>query len=63
MSRRPVLTNTSFWSKTNDQLRFILKDASEAAEAVRGWDERAENKYLEQACDASTILHTRQGRA
>jgi hypothetical protein len=57
---RPTLTNSSFWSKTNVELHYILKDAQEAADAVRSHDPRAEDKYLEQICDAATVLHARK---
>jgi hypothetical protein len=57
--RRPQLTNASYWSKPNTELVFIIKDASEAARAMRGHDPVAEAKYLEQRNDACTVLHRR----
>ena len=46
--------------KNGDELRYIIKDAGEAAEAMRGHDETAEAKYLDQINDAATILGYRQ---
>lgn len=42
------------------ELYYIVKDASEAAIAMRGLDYRAECKYLDQINDAQTILRFRQ---
>jgi hypothetical protein len=58
-----TLTNKTYFSKTEAELRFILKDASEAAAAVRNHDSHAESKYLEQICDASTVLASRARNA
>lgn len=49
----------AFHAKTNDELRYILKDAGEAARAMRGHDRFAECKYLDQVNDACTILNYR----
>jgi len=57
--KRPVLTNQGYWKKSAAELNYILKDAGEAADAMRGHDEKAESKYLEQICDASTVLQYR----
>jgi hypothetical protein len=53
------LTNQNYFSKSDDELRFILRDASEAADCARGFDDRAESKYLEQIDDATTVLAQR----
>lgn len=45
--------------RSDAELRYILKDASEAALAMRGVDPVAEAKYLDQVNDASTILARR----
>ena len=37
-----------------------MKDAGEAAKAMRGHNEKAENKYMDQVNDASTVLHFRK---
>lgn len=48
--------------KTIAELEFIIRDAGEAARNMRGMDERAENKYLEQVADAETELARRRRR-
>lgn len=53
------LTNQNYFNKTEAELNYILKDASEAARSVRSFDSRAEAKYLEQVCDATTVLGQR----
>lgn len=54
------LTNQSYFEKSDDALRYILQDASEAAKAMRSIpDPVAEAKYLEQIADASTVLGVR----
>jgi hypothetical protein len=61
-TRRPSLTKTSYWDKPRAQLDYIIKDASEAARAMRGMDDVAEAKYLEQVCDATTVIGHRSRR-
>lgn len=46
----------AYHNKTDAELRFIQKDAYEAAQAMRGHDDQAEAKYLDQLNDASTVL-------
>jgi ribosomal protein L22 len=53
----------AFAHKTNDELRYIMKDAREAADAVRNHDVAAECKYLDQVNDAATILYRRERAA
>lgn len=53
------LAGHPYHSKTNDELRYIQKDAGEAAVAMKGHDPKAEAKYLDQVNDASTVLHHR----
>lgn len=48
-----------YHQKTDDELKYIQKDASEAATAMKDHDPKAEAKYLDQVNDASTILHHR----
>ena len=43
-----------YHTKTNDELQYIAKDASEAAKAQRGM--ASEGKYLDQVNDAATVL-------
>jgi|SRR6185312_485408 len=53
-----------YHQKSDAQLRFIQRDASEAAQNMRGMDAKAEGKYLDQVNDASTVLgyRSRGGR-
>lgn len=57
-SRSIPLSGHPYHTKTNDQLRYIQKDAHEAARANPGGP--AELKYLDQVNDASTVLGFRQ---
>jgi hypothetical protein len=50
----------NFREKSLAELAYIIEDASEAALAMRGHDDRAEAKYLDQVNDASTELARRQ---
>ena len=50
------LKGHNYHAKTDAELRYIAKDASEAAKAMRGMDNKAEGKYLDQVNDASTVL-------
>ena len=59
MANQP-LKGHPFHKRSDAELLYIQRDASEAAIAMRGHDERAEAKYLDQANDASTILHYRR---
>lgn len=45
---------------TNGMLRYIIEDAGEAAECMRGFDFIAECKYLDQVNDACTVLRYRR---
>lgn len=49
-----------YHAKTSEALRYIIKDAGLAAEAMRGMDYAAECKYLDQVNDACTILRYRR---
>jgi hypothetical protein len=50
-------------AKTNEELRYILKDAREAANNMRGFDPKAEAKYLDEINDAASELARRMKRA
>ena len=54
-----VEEGNDYSKKTDDELKYIQKDASEAAKAMKGMDDKAEAKYLDQVNDASTELHKR----
>jgi len=49
-----------YHDKTEAELRYIIKDAGEAARAMRGHAPEAECKYLDQVNDACTILAYRE---
>lgn len=49
-----------YHQKSDAELRYIAKDAKEAAEAMRGHSPHAENKYLDQVNDAASVLGYRQ---
>jgi hypothetical protein len=52
-----------YHEKTDSELLYIFRDASEAALAMSGHNETAERKYLDQANDAATIMHYRHTRS
>ena len=52
------MTN-DYSSKSWDELLFIAKDAKLAADAIRGHDNVAEIKYLDQVNDACTEMYKR----
>ena len=54
-----MLEGHQFHTLTDEQLAFVLKDAREAADCMRGFDPVAECKYLDQINDACTILAMR----
>ena len=51
-----------YHNKTDAELEFIVKDACEAAQAMRGFNYEAEAKYLDQINDAFTVLGYRAAR-
>lgn len=51
-----------FHELSDDALRYIVKDAGEAARAMRDHNPQAEAKYLDQVNDACTVLHYRRNR-
>jgi hypothetical protein len=52
----------AYAKKTDAELLYIIKDAREAAQAMRGVSESAECKYLDQVNDACTILAKRRSK-
>lgn len=50
-----------YHGKTDDELRYIIQDATTAAANMRGFDAQAEAKYADQINDACTILYWRRG--
>lgn len=63
MRRAKPLKGHPYHDKTDAQLRYIIKDASEARDAVRGHDQAAEAKYADQINDACTVLYYRHPNA
>ena len=59
-SQAHPLAGHDYHKKSNDQLEYIRKDAHSAAEAMKDHNTTAENKYRDQASDASTVLHFRK---
>jgi len=51
---------TRYSQKTEAELLYIIKDAGEAARAMKGINEKAEGKYLDQVNDACTELYARK---
>jgi hypothetical protein len=56
---KPLLGH-AYHDKSSAQLLYIVKDAGEAAQAMRGMDTAAECKYLDQVNDACTVLRYRR---
>ena len=57
---RGPLEGHPYHKKSDAELHYIYKDASEAAKAMRGHSPGSESKYLDQANDAATVLHHRK---
>lgn len=49
-----------YHGKSDEELRYIMKDAGEAARAMKGVNPAAEAKYLDQVNDAATVLYHRK---
>ena len=57
-----ILSGHRYHNMSDAELRYIVKDAGEAAVAMRGHNYQAECKYLDQANDAASILYFRSNR-
>ena len=57
---RSPLEGHEYHKKTNAELEYIAKDAHKAAEAMKGHNTQAENKYRDQANDSATVRYYRQ---
>jgi len=55
-----ILPGHPYHGKTDAELLYIVKDAGEAAQAMRGLNDQAECKYLDQMNDACSILYARR---
>jgi hypothetical protein len=54
------LKGHEYHSKSDEALRYIMKDAGEAAKAMKNHSPSSESKYLDQVNDAATVLHYRK---
>lgn len=59
-NKRIPLAGHAYHKKSDAELHYIVKDAGEAARAMKGHNAQAEAKYLDQVNDASTVLHYRK---
>jgi hypothetical protein len=59
-SQRHPLEGHDYHKKTDAELTYIAKDAHKAAEAMKGHNTQAENKYRDQANDSATVRYWRQ---
>ena len=59
-SQRHPLEGHEYHKKTDASLTYIAKDAHAAAEAMKGGNTAAENKYRDQVNDSDTVRHWRQ---
>jgi hypothetical protein len=59
-SQRHPLEGHDYHRKTDAELVYIAKDAHKAAEAMKGHNTQAENKYRDQANDSATVRYYRQ---
>lgn len=50
----------AFAAKSDAELHYIIRDASEAVRAMKDVNPIAEAKYLDQVNDAATVLYRRQ---
>jgi hypothetical protein len=58
-----VLPDHTYHTKSDAELLYIIRDAGQAAIAMRGVNDAAECKYLDQVNDACTILFLRRQRS
>jgi predicted RNA binding protein YcfA (HicA-like mRNA interferase family) len=59
-SQRHPLEGHEYHRKTDAELEYIAKDAHKAAEAMKGHNTDAENKYRDQASDSATVRYFRK---
>lgn len=59
-SQRHPLEGHEYHKKSDEALVHIAKDAHSAAEAMKGHNTDAENKYRDQANDSATVRHFRK---
>lgn len=59
---RGPLDGHPYHGKSDAELQYIIKDAGEAARAMKSINPAAEAKYLDQVNDASTVLYHRRNK-
>ena len=59
-SQQHPLEGHEYHKKSDSELEYIAKDAHKAAEAMKGHNTGAENKYRDQASDSATVRHFRK---
>ena len=59
-SQRHPLEGHPYHKKSDAELIYIAKDAHKAAEAMKGHNTEAENKYADQANDSATVRYWRK---
>lgn len=59
-SQRHPLEDHAYHKKTDAELRYIAKDAKEAATAMKDHNSKAEAKYLDQVSDSATVRNWRK---
>ena len=57
-----ALQNHGYWKKSDLELSFIISDAGKAAKNMKGFNAKAEGKYLDQVSDACTVLKARAAK-
>ena len=60
---RMPLSGHIYHAKTDAELRYIVRDAGEAARAMQKHNRTAEDRYLDQVNDAQTVLYYRRQKA
>ena len=59
-SQQHPIEGHEYHRKTDDELRYIMKDAGQAAKAMKDHSPHAESKYLDQVNDAASVLWFRK---
>jgi len=59
-SQQHPLEGHEYHKKSDAELKYIAKDAHEAAEAMKSHNTTAENKYRDQASDSATVRYFRK---
>ena len=59
-SQQHPLDGHDYHKKSEAELKYIIKDAGEAAKAMQGHSPKSEAKYLDQQNDAATVLGFRK---